>query len=759
MNHRRICCAVTVSLALVLLQASCAGPHTANPTEMRETRAIEPDEFLKQFAATYRFRLGRPTAITVTPNGESVLFLRSGPRSFVQDLYEFDLATGRERVLLTADAILGGGEEKLTAEELARRERMRMASRGIASYSISKDGSRLLVPLSGKLFVIDRAGGQKREIPSNAGGFPIDPRLSRDGSLIACVRDGELYVTDIASGAEHKITSGTTEHVTFGLAEFVAQEEMSRFEGFWIAPDNSAILYQRTDTSALETFSIADPVDPSKAAETWPYPRPGKNNADVSLFLQPLGPGGVPSGAARPVTWDRAAYPYLATVKWQKDAPITLLVQNREQTKQELLAVNSAGGTDALLVETDPAWINIEQAVPEWLPGENGASPGFLWMSEREGEWVLEQRWRDGSLVSRITPPGFGLKAFLHAEKNGVIYVAASRAPDGTLDPTQTHVWRLNTRARIAPMPVTEEAGVHGGQFADDADVWVQSAAYLAGGSKWIVRRGGERVGELTSTAERPSLTPSVELASVGSREYRVSIVRPRNFDAAKQYPVLVSVYGGPGISVVNANRDAYVLQQWMADAGFIVVGIDGRGTPNRGREWERAIKNDLITIPLADQAEALRALRARVPQMDLSRVGIYGWSFGGYFSAHAVMQMPETFHVGVAGAPVADFADYDTHYTERYLGLPAANPKGYEQSNVLTHAKDLKRPLLIIHGTADDNVYFMHSLKMTQTLFRAGREFDFLPLSGFTHMVPDPVVTERLQSRMREYFVEHLKP
>jgi dipeptidyl-peptidase-4 len=242
-----------------------------------------------------------------------------------------------------------------------------------------------------------------------------------------------------------------------------------------------------------------------------------------------------------------------------------------------------------------------------------------------------------------------------------------------------------------------------------------------------------------------------------GAREYHAAVIRPTNFKPGTKYPVLVSVYGGPHSNTVMASQRAYLLQQWYADHGFIVVSIDGRGTPNRGRAWERAIKGNLIDIPLEDQVDGLKALGAKYAEMDMSRIGIYGWSFGGYFSAMAAMRRPDVYHAGVAGAPVCDWRDYDTAYTERYLDLPQTNEKGYDASSVLTYCDKLERPLLIIHGTADDNVYFLHSLKMTQKLFRAGRDFEFLPLAGFTHMVPEPVVTTRLYSRIADFMVQNV--
>jgi dipeptidyl-peptidase-4 len=281
----------------------------------------------------------------------------------------------------------------------------------------------------------------------------------------------------------------------------------------------------------------------------------------------------------------------------------------------------------------------------------------------------------------------------------------------------------------------------------------------LDGTRKQIARDvDGRTLGTLRSVAEQPPFIPRIEVTTVGrDPSFNAVVVRPRNFDGGRRYPVIVSVYGGPHSQTATSGAWSYLLQQWIADHGFVVVSIDGRGTPSRGRDWERAIKGNLIATPLDDQVAGLYALARKYTELDIDRVGIYGWSFGGYFSAMAVMQRPDVFDVGVAGAPVADWLDYDTHYTERYMGLPDENPMGYEAASVLTYTSKLEKPLLIVHGTADDNVYFAHSLKMSNALFRAGKPHDFLALSDFTHMVADPLVTRRLYERIVGYLTEHL--
>ena len=788
--------AVAALSALALLAACSPRPADAPTPAPSATASARPSlnnpEFLERFAATNRFRLGQPGAITVTPQGDAVLFLRSaGPRSFVQDLWLFDIATGRERVLLTADQILGGQEERLTAEELARRERARSSSRGIAGYQLSKDGRQLLVPLSGRLFVIDladRSAPKVRELKSDAG-FPIDPRFSPDGRLVAAVRSGDLFVLDAATGAETRLTTGATASLTHGTAEFVAQEEMDRSRGYWFSPDSTRVLYQRTDTSALETFTIADPANPGKPAQTWPYPRAGKANADVTLGIVP-----VAGGATTWITWDRAAYPYVTRVHWPRNAPLTILVQNREQTEQVLLRVDErTGATSPLLRETDPAWINLTGDFPKWLPDGSG----FLWMTEQaEGSrptpapssavatlppvtdgWSLQLRNADGRVLATIVDGSQQLTGFVgfspvpasDGPESGTgvppvrpTHVIVERSPDAI----RSELWVYPLRSREAPRPLVPQVALaaDGAVLSDHADVWVHTRSDREGNVAWTVRRGlvGEStpLGELRSIADAPPFTPRPEFTTVTAAGTTMNavIIRPRDFAPGRAYPVLNAVYGGPHSNQVNAPARPYLLHQWIADQGFIVVALDARGTPRRGRAWERVIKGNLIDVPLAEQAAGTLALCDRYPEMDRARIGIYGWSFGGYFSAMAAMRRPDVFKAGVAGAPVADWADYDTFYTERYMGLPAANAEGYRASSVLTYTGGLRVPLLIVHGTADDNVYMINGLRMADALFRAGKDFDFLPLSGFTHMVAEPQAVERLWSRVAEFFIAHLR-
>lgn len=716
---------------LVIMAAAC-GPSTPSESTMPERPpSVADPAFVEQYAQTGGFRLGQPASITIVPDGSQILFLRSGARDSSRSLYAYDVASGEERQLLTAAQILQGATEELSAEERALRERLRMNARGITSFRLNRDASKILVPLSGRLYLVEREGGAVRELPSE-GGYANDARFSPDGTKVSCVRDGDIWVIDIASGAQQRLTNREAPTVTNGLAEFVAQEEMSRYRGYWWSPDSSQILYQRNDSANIEVWHASNPIHPAEAPHAARYPQAGTANADVKL-----GVIAASGGPTQWIEWDREALPYLATVRWSRRAPLTLLVQDRLQQRQQLLRVNLESGASSVLhEETDAAWLNLDQSVPHFYDADR-----WLWSTERSGRWQLELHTGDEARF--VSAPEHGYFELAHASDDGVWIV-------GSDDASQRHIWRIPFEGE--PQRISEGDGFHDAVFGRSEDVWVHAAHTTEHGPRWFVKRGTETVGEIASASEEPPFVPNVEYLRVGEKQFRAVVIRPRNFEQGRSYPVILSVYAGPGHTRVRIGRYQQLREQWQADHGYIVVSLDGRGTPGRGREWERVIRRNLIDVALADQVEGLQALATEVPEMDLSRVGVYGWSFGGYFSAMAVMRRPDIFKVGVAGAPVCDWVDYDTHYTERFMDLPENNAEGYRVSNVLTYAPQLERPLMIVHGTSDDNVYFVHAMKMHDALMRAGRDHDFVVLAGSTHMVADADVARALEGRIMRF-------
>jgi dipeptidyl-peptidase-4 len=726
--------------------ALAAAPAAGQAPKSPKGHLVETG-FLRDLAETRGFMLGRPVKPTPTPDGKAVLFLRGKARSSRLSLFEFDVASARTRELVTPEQLLRGAAEKLSPEEKARRERQRVSVGGFAGFHLSHDGALLLLSLSGKLYTVERATAASRELPTGPGPL-IDPKFAPDGKRISYVRGHDVYVLDLATGKEHAVTTGGTEAVTHGLAEFVAQEEMDRYTGYWWSPDSRHIAYEESDARGVEVWYVADPSRPGQAPQAQFYPRPGKANVKVRLGVVP-----VAGGPTVWVGWDRKRYPYLAAVHWQRGGPLVLTVQTRDQTELLLLRADPKTGKTALLLkETDPAWVNLRQEMPHWL--EDGS--GFLWVNEAKGGGPrLELRSPAGKLRRVLVPAKAGYQGFVTADvKRGRFVYNAST------DPTQSHVvWaRLDTGE---PLTRTKEPGLYSAVFSRDHSVYALTVRPEKGMPRTTVHNGDDSGHELPSVAEDPPFTPRVEYVKPSvpdaGKHFYSAIVRPRDFDPAKRYPVIVDVYGGPHFKHVAAAEQRWLLDQWYADQGFIVVALDGRGTPGRGRAWERAIKYRFGSVPLEDQVRGLRELGKRFPEMDLGRVGIDGWSFGGYLSALAVMRRPDVFKAAVAGAPVADWHDYDTHYTERYLGVPPKDKAAYDEGSLLTYANDLERPLLVLHGTADDNVYFRHSLRLVSALFRAGKEVEVLPLPSLTHMVPDPVVMERLHTRIALFFRRHL--
>ncbi len=702
------------------------------------------DPFLQQYAQTRRFSSGRPLQPQIAPDDKTILFLRAQPTANKQTLFAFDVATGATREILTPEAILQGAEETLSAAEKARRERMRVSSRGFAGFQLSEDGARILLSLSGKSYVVARADGHVTELKGSAGA--LDPQFSPDGGHVAYVRDNDVYQVDLATGREQRVTTGGSAQNAHGVAEFVAQEEMKRMTGYWWSPDSQFIAFAEVDTSPVEKLTIVDVMHPENGGETVAYPRPGKANAVVRLGIVPA-----TGGKVTWVRWDAQALPYLATATWQKGAPLTLVVQNRAQTSEQVLAVEAKTGTTrTLLTETDPAWLNLDQDFPRWLADGRG----FLWYTERNGGPEVVEYRADGALVRTWVKPTAGWRTFAG-------YVAHDRTLyfSGDVDPTQSHVWRVTD----AGAPVRIDTGEHA-PATEMATAVAKSGSLLVATSQTdrtlpkllVLRSDGGNLGELPSLVLPPPFAPQLEFFTVGGAAFHAMLFRPHGAKPGVKLPTIVSVYGGPTTTVVRHAMRENLLDQWLADQGFLVVRVDGRGTPLRTTAWERAVHRDFATVPLDDQIAGLQALAQRVPEIDLQRVGIYGWSFGGYLAALAALKRPDVFKAAVAGAPVVDWADYDTHYTERYLGLPDAHPEAYARSSLLTYASDAALPigaLLLIHGTADDNVYFFHTLKLSNALFLAGKPHEILPLSGLTHMVPDPLVTQREYERVLSFF------
>lgn len=722
-----------IALAALLLMAP-----TAPPT---------PDDFLDQYVATRRFAAGRPAAARLTPDGTAAVFLRSGPRDADQALYVTDLATGGTRRLATAGELAGGAAATLTAEERAQLERQRITARGITAFHLSRDGERIAVAAGGRLFLLERRSGAVKALRTS--GRPLDPTFSPDGRTLSYVVDHDLRLLDLAANRERRLTRGGTEDVTHGTAEFIAQEELARFEGHWWAPDSRRLLYQETDQRAVERFTLHDPLHPERPATVVRYPRAGGNNAVVRL-----GVISARGGKTTWLEWDREAFPYVGQVAWPERGPLSIVVLDRRQQVKRLLAADPrTGRTRVLVEERDARWVEPHARFPRWLPD----GTGFFWLTERHGAAELELRGPDGALRESWVAPGQGFEEWVGWDpaRRWLWFT-------GGPNPTESHLYVVKRPGAPEPWRPGEGPGLTTASLSRDGRVLLVRGGDFGGPrpvEAW--QAGGPRLAVLPSVAEEPPFATRGEIRRVGPGEGLYALlIRPRHEAPGARLPVLVHVYGGPGAQMVRAA--SVPLLQWIADQGFAVVSVDNRGTPGRGVAFSRAIRGDFAGPALEDQVEGLRALAAEVPELDLSRVGIWGGSFGGYMAALGVLRRPDVYRAAVAEAPVVDWRDYDTAYTERYLGLPGEIPGAYERSSLLGDAAGLSRPLLLVHGTADDNVWLFHSLKLSQALFRAGRPHELLLLPGAAHGMfssQDPVLVRRGLETVVAFFREHLLP
>jgi dipeptidyl-peptidase-4 len=627
--------------------------------------AAAPPDFLDRYALTRGFRSGQPTAIAIPRGGDQVLFLRSGPRDRVQTLWTYDVASRTERELVTGAKLLGGGAETLSPEEKARRERLRLTARGLSSFQVSRDGKMILIPYSGRLFMVDRANAQARELAAARSGEAAlpsadDARLSPDGTRLALVRDGEMRVTGHRHRRQRARDREARErrcHVRHARVRGAGGDGPLRgllVVARFALPPRAAHRRERAREAAHhgsleshesargESLSQARHGERRRAARDLPgrgrhAGRSGLGSEGVALPLpRALGR----EGAARDL----------------RDGSEATAGVDAERGP-------GTGRTAPLLGEHDEKWINLPDGAPIWLP--DGKT--FLWISEHDDTGPALELQQADATSRRLTPAGLRVRKLLGMDEMGTrAWVLASD------EPTETHLWSVDLKKPWKAKRANPDAGIEDAVVSPDGGTRVRWLAPERGATRWFVEDAeGTARGELKSVAEDPGVEPQVEWTRVGTDSLRAFIIRPRDYRAGLRYPVIDWAYAGPHSQRVLHSSRRYLLEQWLADQGFIVLTVDGHGTPGRGRSFERAIRGDFIGPALADHKRALKDLCARYPEMDAARIGAFGWSFGGFYAAEAVLHAPETYRASVAGAPVVDWHDYDTFYTERYLGVP----------------------------------------------------------------------------------------
>ncbi|MGQ4333612.1 alpha/beta fold hydrolase [Streptomyces hayashii] len=688
----------------------------------------DSDSFPRRHARTQRFTLGAPRSFTVAPDGSRVAFLRSGSGTDrAGALWVLDPADGTERLAADPGALLGGASEDLSPQERARRERSREGGAGIVGYATDEAVELASFSLSGRLFTAGLRAGTAAELP--VAGPVIDPRPSPDGRLVAYVAGGALRVVGAGGEDDRALAEPESDTVSYGLAEFIAAEEMGRQRGFWWAPESDRLLVARVDDTPVERWWISDPAQPKRDPQHVPYPAAGTANAEVRLFVFGL------DGVRTEVSWDRSHFPYLARVHWSGAGAPLLLVQARDQRSQLFLAVDTDSGTTRMVhADEDRIWLELFPGVPCWSP-----SGQLVRIADEGGARVLTVGERP------LTGAQLHVRAVLDVTADDVLVSASAGEDAAAPEIGEVHVYRVN---ELGVERLSQEPGVHSAVRSGPVTAMV-SAVPDRPGSVARVLLAGKQETIVRSYAEDPGLIPRVTFVEGGARRIPCAVLMPTDYPGDTPLPVLLDPYGGPHGQRVLAAHNPHLTSQWFADQGFAVIVADGRGTPGRSPAWEKEIKDDLAAIVLQDQVDALQALAAHFP-LDLTRVAVRGWSFGGYLAALAALRRPDVFHAAVVGAPVTDLRLYDTHYQERYLGHPGEHPEIYRRNSLiddegLVDAVEPARPMLIIHGLADDNVVVAHSLRLSSALLAAGRPHEVLPLSGVTHMTPQEQVAENL--------------
>ncbi len=808
-------------------------------------------QFPRKKARTLRFSCGVPRSARVIADGSRALFLRSdGSEDTVTSLWMSVIdENGNASEMLLADPrtlLADADAEDVPAEERARRERAREGGSGIVGYSTDVSGNRVTFTINGQLFLTDIAAGVTRAIAIEEDELKpvLNPRISPDGQHVMYTTGTYLVNVDLADTAfdtasgDDDCEIGDAISVVasipqdgewkIGLAEFAAGEEMDRYDGFWWSPDSKYVLFETYDESPEPIWHLSDPANPANPARSNRYPQALTANANVRLTLLELGfdSDNCCYGAiANEVQWDHETYEYLAAVSWTSGHEPIILVQDRRQQHDQVLAIHVgepiATMRDAENGFTDDEGDQVETfsiAIPEYAEGERPGSTRVLeehsnayWLDLIHGTPAFTPNGRlicamndmdaDTNRLTAngvpFTPAGLQVREVLDVTDDDVLCVV-QRTPELLPDDSLPFLWQSNAADHDARSfdvvsirydgtwePLTYAPGqwaisragngcVVTGRGMDDATVQMQHCMNIATTDENGIDVASMAVSPIENHAETPGFTPNVHFTRLGERGLYTAIVLPSassEYAHADTLPVLMKPYGGPGFQQVVESQSFYWDAQWWADQGYIVVTADGRGTTGRGPKWDRAIYETMKSVTLEDQVDAVRALpealatlavqenkessETTIPQPDLNRVAMIGWSYGGFLSALAVLEEPETFAAACAGAPPTDWTLYDTHYTERYLGL---DPAVYERNSIISDAPQLDRPLMLIHGFADDNVTIAHSLRLSQALMAAGRKHTFLPLTGITHMTNDETVAENLLILQRDFLAEALE-
>ena len=674
--------------------------------------------------------------VSLSPDGQLVAFLRSREDNVdVQDLWAAPTGPGEPYKLIDARALVPDAGE-LSEAEKARRERMRISARGVVEYSWDQQGRYILAPLEGDIFLANRADGKVRRLTETPAD-EIDAKVSPKGSYVSYVRDQNLVVYDLASGKETPITDDGAGLISWATAEFIAQEEMDRDTGYWWSPDERYIALTRVDESPVDIVPRFEITGGGATMVEQRYPRAGRPNAVVELYVRDLH-----SGARVKVDLGANTDIYLARVNWSGDGK-TLYVQrqSRDQKTLDLLSVDPAtGASRVILSQKASAWVDLNDDFRVLSDGR------FIWSNEDSGWRHLYLYDRNGRRLRAITRGDYPVKHLDGVnEQTGDVYFTASMR-DGKELPIEQQMFRANLNRTVDPVAVTPGGGwwtvsVNGPATAyvgnySDPQTPPQSALYRIDGTRvrWIEEN---RLDAGHPFAPYASRLRAPEFGTMQSHGQTLvwRMTTPPDFDPSKKYPVVMQVYGGPGTGAGVQKSWQPLTNQLLTEAGYIVFRVDNRGEGDRSQAFETSIYRRLGIPAVEDQAQAAQWLKT-LPYVDADHIAVMGWSFGGFLSLLTLTDKDAGLAAALAGAAPTEWSLYDTHYTERYMSTPQANPEGYAATDILPRLDDLTGRLLILHGMADDNVIFGNATRVIDALQAKSAPFEMMLYPGQRHGV-----------------------
>lgn len=728
----------TFLLASTILMAATSAFAQSSPQPAAPPAATAPASSILTVERVFANpSLAGPVAkgVSLSPDGELVAFLRSREDDVdVLDLWAAPVKGGEPFKLIDARALVPDAGE-LSEAEKARRERMRISQRGVVEYSWDEQGRYILAPLEGDIFLANRADGGVRRLTETTAD-EIDAKVSPKGAFVSFVRDQDLVVLNLASGAEQAITTDGDGLITWATAEFIAQEELDRDTGYWWSPDERFIALQRTDETQVDIIPRLDITGGGASVIEQRYPRAGRPNAVVELYVQD-----VQAGQRVKVDLGANADIYLARVNWAKDGR-TLYVQrlSRDQKTLDLLSVDPATGASRVIAtQRSDAWVPLNHDFKALTDGN------FIWASEESGWKHLYLHNRDGRRLRAITRGDYPVKALEGVnEATGEIFFTASMR-DGKEYPIEQQLFRASMKRTATPVEITPRGGwwsasvnrtgtAYVGNYTD-VNTPMQSALYGIDGQRirWIEENRLQPGHPFWPYAERQQKPTFGTLQSHGET-LMWQMTTPPGFDPTKTYPVVMQVYGGPsGGGVKNAWQGA--TNQLLTEAGYIVFRLDNRGEGDRSAAFKQALYLKMGQPEIEDQVIAADYLRS-LPYVDDSRIAMMGWSYGGFMSLMALTEPKMGLASALAGAPPTEWGLYDTAYTERYMSTPQANVEGYAASDVLGRLDHLTGRLLLLHGMADDNVIFENTTRVLNALQEKSIPFETMLYPGQRHGV-----------------------